>query len=256
MTCALALVAWSAVWCRQVVRPCVVLVVACTSSSRCPRRGWRRGLPAPGRALQARSERCRPRRARHSGLWRPFSTRLPPTRRAWRHVRSAPHRAASPPALVCCAGRSRCWTPSTTLLLVPLVDRAAHKKERDDRDPCRLSTRPAYRAPPIGKRVYTEDSAVKSPSFAAPPRPGAPGRRRRARRPDRPAQEPFLKQRVMRSGYSGSVISTAPKPASGPSTKKISIVMSGSTWAWLRNARTLRPVSPSIVARYRWAMTR
>src|SRR5947208_12972087 len=40
----------------------------------------------------------------------------------------------------------------------------------------------------------------------------------------------------------------APKPSSGPSTKKISIVISGSTWAWLRNARTLRPVSSSIVS--------
>jgi hypothetical protein len=47
-------------------------------------------------------------------------------------------------------------------------------------------------------------------------------------------------------GYSGSVTSTAPKPSSGRSTKKISIVMSGSTWAWLRKARTLRPVSSSI----------
>jgi hypothetical protein len=49
------------------------------------------------------------------------------------------------------------------------------------------------------------------------------------------------------SRYSGSTISTAPKPSSGPSTKKISIVMSGSTWAWLRNASTLRPVRSSIV---------
>src|SRR5438128_2319569 len=48
--------------------------------------------------------------------------------------------------------------------------------------------------------------------------------------------------------YSRSVSSSAPKPSSGPSTKKISIVISGSTWAWLRNARTLRPVSSSIVS--------
>ena len=47
---------------------------------------------------------------------------------------------------------------------------------------------------------------------------------------------------------SGSTISTAPKPSSGASTKKISIVMSGSTWAWDRNATTLRPVSCSIVS--------
>ena len=39
-------------------------------------------------------------------------------------------------------------------------------------------------------------------------------------------------------------------PGSGPSMKKISIVMSGSTWAWLRNATTLRPVRPSIAALY------
>jgi hypothetical protein len=43
------------------------------------------------------------------------------------------------------------------------------------------------------------------------------------------------------------VISTAPKPSSAPSTKKISIVMSGSTCTWLRNARTSRRVSSSIV---------
>jgi hypothetical protein len=48
------------------------------------------------------------------------------------------------------------------------------------------------------------------------------------------------------SRSSGSVTSTAPKPSSGRSMKKISIVISGSTWAWLRNARTSRPVSSSI----------
>ena len=46
----------------------------------------------------------------------------------------------------------------------------------------------------------------------------------------------------------GFTISTAPKPSSGASTKKISIVMSGSTWAWLRKASTLRPVSRSMAS--------
>jgi hypothetical protein len=48
--------------------------------------------------------------------------------------------------------------------------------------------------------------------------------------------------------YWGSMISTAPNPSIGLWMKKISIVMSGSTWAWLRNASTLRPVSASIVS--------
>jgi len=51
-----------------------------------------------------------------------------------------------------------------------------------------------------------------------------------------------------RLSYSGSVTSTAPNPGSGPSTKKISMVMSGSTWAWERKATTLRPVSSRIVS--------
>lgn len=46
---------------------------------------------------------------------------------------------------------------------------------------------------------------------------------------------------------SGWVISTAPKPGSGPSMKNISTVMSGSTWAWDRKAMTFRPVSSLIV---------
>ena len=51
-----------------------------------------------------------------------------------------------------------------------------------------------------------------------------------------------------RSAYSGWMISTAPNPSSGQSTKKISSVRSGSTWACERNASTLRPVSSSIVS--------
>ena len=47
-----------------------------------------------------------------------------------------------------------------------------------------------------------------------------------------------------------------PNPASGPSMKKISMVMSGSTWACERNATTLRPVSSSIVSVKRWVLTR
>ena len=50
------------------------------------------------------------------------------------------------------------------------------------------------------------------------------------------------------SASSGSTTSTAPKPSSGASTKKISIVMSGSTCACDRNASTLRSVSRSIVS--------
>ena len=65
--------------------------------------------------------------------------------------------------------------------------------------------------------------------------------------PDSRIDAQRTRRRWRPSDYSGSVTSTAPKPASGPSTKKISIVMSGSTWAWLRNARTLRPVSSSTV---------
>jgi hypothetical protein len=46
----------------------------------------------------------------------------------------------------------------------------------------------------------------------------------------------------------GSTSSSAPNPASGPSIRNISIVRSGSTCAWLRNASTLRPVSSSIMS--------
>lgn len=46
--------------------------------------------------------------------------------------------------------------------------------------------------------------------------------------------------------YSGCSISTAPTPSSGPSMMNMSIVISGSTCAWLRNASTWRPVSCSI----------
>lgn len=46
--------------------------------------------------------------------------------------------------------------------------------------------------------------------------------------------------------YSGCMIATAPTPSSGSSMINMSIVMSGSTCAWLRNASTLRPVSCSI----------
>src|SRR5690348_10452624 len=56
------------------------------------------------------------------------------------------------------------------------------------------------------------------------------------------------------AGYSGVVTSTAPKPGSGPSTKNISIVMSGSTWACDRKATTVRPVRSSIVSLYRLAI--
>jgi hypothetical protein len=45
----------------------------------------------------------------------------------------------------------------------------------------------------------------------------------------------------------GSVISTAPNPGRVPSMKNISTVMSGSMWAWDRNAVTFRPVSSLIV---------
>jgi hypothetical protein len=51
-----------------------------------------------------------------------------------------------------------------------------------------------------------------------------------------------------RMNHSGSMTSTAPKPGSGPSTKNISTVMSGSTCAWERKATTLRPVSLSMVS--------
>ncbi len=47
--------------------------------------------------------------------------------------------------------------------------------------------------------------------------------------------------------WSRSASSSAPKPVSGPSMRNISIVRSGSTWTWLRNASTLRPVSSSII---------
>ena len=46
----------------------------------------------------------------------------------------------------------------------------------------------------------------------------------------------------------GSTSSSAPNPASGPSVRNISIVRSGSMWAWLRKASTLRPVSSSTIA--------
>ena len=39
----------------------------------------------------------------------------------------------------------------------------------------------------------------------------------------------------------GSTSSSAPKPGTGPSIRNISIVRSGSMWAWLRNASTLTP---------------
>ena len=54
--------------------------------------------------------------------------------------------------------------------------------------------------------------------------------------------------RLCAAAMSGSTTSTAPKPSSGASMKKISIVMSGSTCAWDRNASTLRSVSRSIVS--------
>ena len=47
--------------------------------------------------------------------------------------------------------------------------------------------------------------------------------------------------------WSRSASSSAPKPASGPSMRNIWMVRSGSTWTWLRNASTLRPVSSSII---------
>jgi SAM-dependent methyltransferase len=50
------------------------------------------------------------------------------------------------------------------------------------------------------------------------------------------------------SGAGGCTISRAPNPGSDPSIKNISTVRSGSTWAWLRKASTLRPVSVSIIS--------
>jgi hypothetical protein len=51
-----------------------------------------------------------------------------------------------------------------------------------------------------------------------------------------------------RRGLGMSSTSTAPNPSRGRSTKNTSIVMSGSTWAWERNASTLRRVSCSIMS--------
>jgi hypothetical protein len=49
------------------------------------------------------------------------------------------------------------------------------------------------------------------------------------------------------SSDGGSTSSNAPNPGTGPSMRNISTVRSGSTWAWLRNARTFLPVSCSIM---------
>src|SRR5947209_7581235 len=50
------------------------------------------------------------------------------------------------------------------------------------------------------------------------------------------------------SWLSGTMTSTEPNPGSAPSTKNISTVMSGSTWACEMNATTFRPVSSWIVS--------
>lgn len=55
--------------------------------------------------------------------------------------------------------------------------------------------------------------------------------------------------RAGQTNHSVSTTSTAPNPRSGPSTKNISTVISGSTCAWERNATTLRPVRRSIMSR-------
>jgi hypothetical protein len=86
-----------------------------------------------------------------------------------------------------------------------------------------------------------------------PPRTPTAGRRRRSR------AQAVLAQGTNRGAavYSspgpgllggGSTTSSAPNPAIGPSIRKISIVRSGSTCAWLRNASTVRPVSASIIS--------
>jgi hypothetical protein len=51
-----------------------------------------------------------------------------------------------------------------------------------------------------------------------------------------------------RRGLGMSSTSAAPNPSRGRSMKNTSIVMSGSTWAWERNASTLRRVSSSIMS--------
>ena len=95
------------------------------------------------------------------------------------------------------------------------------------------------RAPDLGERVEAARELAGDVPHALGVRPAHRGV------VAQPQQELLVEG--LRLLHSGSVISTAPKPSSGPSTKKISIVMSGSTWAWLRKASTLRPVRSSIV---------
>ena len=82
----------------------------------------------------------------------------------------------------------------------------------------------------------------------------------------RPLRSPVLRSDDNAASYrpspgllgSGSTSSSAPNPASGPSIRKISIVRSGSTWAWLRDRalflapadRNEHPACRSIPARH------